>query len=278
MTLPPKAWTVAASVARSHETGAQYEHDRQHISIRISSIIPAMGKRTNWKTSRTPAKPSPQQSPNKQQQQEKQIMETTATQTGQITGQLSTLADIFATVALYASTDPNKQALQLAKITMNTLESCDSYAAIRYELDTEAYSATPESFTLPAADIAKALNTANKISGKQAEATITATLNTWTLTTPAGTISGHNPQHETPDTGTIWTATQTATPEPFQPISLAQWQLERIAKTAKQGKAKRDSIATLTHYTNPNKPLIYTIETFSGTIHILAMTCKRSAQ
>ena len=45
-------------------------------------------------------------------------METTATQTGQITGQLSTLADIFATVALYASTDPNKQMLYLAKITI----------------------------------------------------------------------------------------------------------------------------------------------------------------
>ena len=198
-------------------------------------------------------------------------METTTTQTGQITGQLSALADIFSTVALYASTDPNKQALQLAKITMNTLESCDSYAAIRYELDTEAYSATPATFTLPAADLAKALNTAAKISGKQAEATITATLNTWTLTTTAGTITGNNPQHETPDTETIWKATQTATPETFQPFALAQWQLERIAKTAKQGKAKRDSITTLTHYAGTNKPVIYAIETHTGTIQVLAM-------
>lgn len=198
-------------------------------------------------------------------------METTTTQTGQITGQLSTLADIFATIALYASTDPNKQALQLAKITMNTLESCDSYAAIRYELDTEAYSATPEPFTLPAADLAKALTNAAKISSKQAEATITATPNTWTLTTNAGTITGNNPQHETPDTGTIWKATQTAPAEPFAPFSLAQWQLERIAKTAKQGTAKRDSITTLTHYAGPNKPVIYTIETWQGKIQILAM-------
>ena len=66
-------------------------------------------------------------------------METTTTHTGQITGQLSTLADIFSTIALYASTDPNKQPLQLAKITLNTIEACDSYAAIRYELDSEAY-------------------------------------------------------------------------------------------------------------------------------------------
>ena len=201
-------------------------------------------------------------------------METTTTQTGQITGQLSALADIFSTVALYASTDPNKQPLHLAKITLNQIEACDSYAAIRYELDTEAYTATPESFTLPAADLAKALTNANKISSKTAQATITATLDTWTLETPCGTITGNNPQHETPDTSTIWTATQTATPEPFAPFSLAQWQLERIAKTAKQGTAKRDSIATLTHYTNPNKPLIYTIETWQGRIHILAMTCK----
>ena len=201
-------------------------------------------------------------------------METTATQTGQITGQLSTIADIFATVALYASTDPNKQLLHLAKITLNTIEACDSYAAIRYEIDTEAYLATPESFTLPASEISKALTTANKISTKTAQATITATPNTWTLETPCGTITGNNPQHETPDTGTIWTATQTATPEPFAPVSLSQWQLERIAKTAKTGKAKRDSIATLTHYTNPTKPIIYTIDTHAGQIHVLTMTCK----
>ena len=201
-------------------------------------------------------------------------METTQTQTGQITGHLATLADIFATVAPYASTDPNKQALQLAKITLNTVEACDSYAAIRYELDSDGYTATPDRFTLPAADIAKALNSANKISNKYAEATITATFDTWTLTTPAGTITGNNPQHETPNTGTIWTATQTATPEPFAPFALAQWQLERIAKTAKTGQAKRDTAATLTHYTSPTKPVIYTIETHAGQIHVLTMTCK----
>jgi hypothetical protein len=201
-------------------------------------------------------------------------METTATQTGSISGQLSTLAGIFATVALYASTDPNKQALQLTTINNYMIEACDSYAAIRYELDTEGYTATTDKFTLPAADIAKALTNANKISGKTAQATITATLETWTIETETGTISGNNPQHETPNTAQIWTATQTNPSEPFQPISLSQWQLERIAKTAKTGKTKRDSIATLTHYTNPQKPVIYTIDTFSGTIHVLTMTCK----
>jgi hypothetical protein len=201
-------------------------------------------------------------------------METTTTQTGSISGQLSTLADIFSTVALYASTDPNKQALHLATVNNAMLEACDSYAAIRYELDTKSYRATIEKFTLPAADIAKALTSAAKINGKQAEAQITATLNTWTVTTPAGIITGNNPQHETPNTAQIWTDTQTNTAEPFAPISLAAWQLERIAKTAKQGKAKRDSIATLTHYTTNQRPIIYTIETWSGNIHVLAMTCK----
>jgi hypothetical protein len=229
-----------------------------------------MACRNRRKNQRTP---QPSRSPNKQQQ-EKQIMETTQTQIGQITGQLSTLADIFSTVALYASTDPNKQALQLAKITGSTIESCDSYAAIKYQLNTEAYCATPESFTLPAAEIAKALNTANKISNKYAEATITATPDTWTIATLTGTFSGQNPQHETPDTSTIWSATQTATPEQFQPFALAQWQLERIAKTAKAGKAKRDSTATLTHYAGHNKPVIYTIETHNGTIQVLAMITK----
>jgi len=201
-------------------------------------------------------------------------METTATQTGQITGQLSALADIFATVALYASTDPNKQFLYLAKITMNTVEACDNYAAIRYELDTEAYSATPDTFTLPASEISKALNSANKISGKTAQATITATLDTWTLETPAGTITGNNPQHETPNTAQIWHDAQNTTPEPFAPFALAQWQLERIAKTAKTGTAKKDSAAKLTHYTNPNKPMIYTMQTFSGQISVLVMPQK----
>ena len=201
-------------------------------------------------------------------------METTTTQTGQISGQLSTLADIFATVALYASTDPNKQALHLATVNNAMIEACDSYAAIKYELDTESYRATTEKFTLPAADIAKALTSAAKINGKQAEAQITATLNTWTIETPAGTITGNNPQHETPNTAQIWTDTQTDPADQFAPISLAAWQLERIAKTAKTGKAKRDTAATLTHYTGNNKPVIYTIDTHSGTIHVLAMTAK----
>lgn len=198
----------------------------------------------------------------------------TQTQTGTITGQLSTLADIFATVALYASTDPNKQPLQLVTCNNAILEACDSYAAIRYELDTESYCATTDKFTLPAADIAKALTNANKISSKTAQATITATPDTWTIETPCGTITGSNPQHETPNTAQIWHDTQTKPAEPFAPVSLAQWQLERIAKTTKQGKAKRDSIATLTHYTNPSKPIIYTIDTHAGTIHVLTMTCK----
>jgi hypothetical protein len=201
-------------------------------------------------------------------------METTQTQTGQISGQLSTLADIFSTIALYASTDPNKQALHLATVNNYMIEACDSYAAIRYELDTESYRATTDKFTLPAADIAKALTAAAKISSKQAEATITATLDTWTLTTPSGIITGNNPQHETPNTAQIWHDTQTNPAEPFAPISLAAWQLERIAKTAKQGKAKRDSIATLTHYTTNQRPIIYTIETHIGQIHVLAMTAK----
>jgi hypothetical protein len=198
----------------------------------------------------------------------------TQTQTGQISGQLSTLADIFATVALYASTDPNKQPLQLATCSNVLVEACDSYAAIRYELDTEGYCSTTNKFTLPAAEIAKALTSANKISTKTAQATITATLDTWTVTTPAGTITGNNPQHETPNTAPIWNDAQSATVGIFSPISLSQWQIERIAKTAKQGKAKRDSIATLTHYTSPTKPVIYTIDTHAGQIHVLTMTCK----
>jgi len=201
-------------------------------------------------------------------------METTTTQTGSISGQLSTLADIFSTVALYASTDPNKQALHLATVNNYMIEACDSFAAIRYELDTESYQATTEPFTLPAADLAKALTTAAKISGKQAEATITATLNTWTLTTPSGIITGNNPQHETPNTAQIWTDAQNATVGIFSPISLAQWQLERIAKTAKTGTAKKDSAAKLSHYTHPNKPMIYTMQTFSGQISVLVMPQK----
>lgn len=232
-----------------------------------------MACRDRRKNQRTPQPPQPPNKPN-QPIGDTPNMETTIKQTGTITGQLSTLADIFSTVALYASTDPNKPNLQLATINGYTVEACDSYAAIRYELFQTTYETTANPFTLPAADIAKALTNAAKIRGKHTEATITATLCHWFIETPSGNISGDNPQHETPNTAQIWTDTQTKPAEPFQPISLAQWQLERIAKTTKQGKAKRDSIATLTHYTNPNKPLIYTIETWQGKIQVLAMTCK----
>ena len=52
------------------------------------------------------------------------------TQLGQITGTLRDLAQVFAIVTPYASTE--KAALQLATITGALFECCDSYAAIRH--------------------------------------------------------------------------------------------------------------------------------------------------
>ena len=197
------------------------------------------------------------------------------TQLGQITGTLKDLAQVFAIVTPYASTE--KQALQLATITGFLFECCDSYAAVRHtagELDTT----TPAAFTLPASEVSKALTAAAKLAGKHADqvtATLTATPEAWTLTTSAGqTHTGNNPQHETPNTSAIWTAAQTTPPDTFEPFSLAQWQIERLAKTTKQVSTGTDQPATLTNYSTSTKPVIYTITTATSTTQVLIMPTK----
>ena len=195
------------------------------------------------------------------------------TQLGQITGTLKDLAQVFAIVTPYASTEPTRPALQLATITGGVVECCDSYAAIRH-ISTNTNNNTPLPFTLPASEVSKALTAAAKLAGKHADtvtATLTATPEAWTLTTSAGqTHTGNNPQHETPNTGAIWTAAQTTTETTFEPFSLAQWQIERLAKTTKQA-AGTDQPATLTNYSTPTKPVIYTITTPNSTTQVLVM-------
>ena len=194
------------------------------------------------------------------------------TQLGQITGTLRDLAQVFAIVTPYASTE--KAALQLATITGALFECCDSYAAIRHTTDQLTTAATPQPFTLPASEVSKALTAAAKLAGKHANtttATLTTTPEAWTLTTSAGqTHTGNNPQHETPNTSAIWTTAQTTTPDTFAPFSLAQWQIERLAKTTKQA-ANNDQPATLTNYSTPTKPVIYTITTATSSTLVLIM-------
>lgn len=198
----------------------------------------------------------------------------------QLNGTLSDLAQAFAIVTPYASTD--KPALQLIQITGNTLAACDSYAAIRHtntaETFTTSHNGTEQrlnGFTLPAGEVSKALTAAAKLAGKRAQqitATLTATPDTWTLTTNEGqTMSGNNPQHETPNTGVIWTTAQNTETTTFQPFSLAQWQIERLAKTTKQVSYGKDQPATLTHYSSPIKPVIYTITTPTSSTLVLVM-------
>jgi hypothetical protein len=198
------------------------------------------------------------------------------TQLGQITGTLRDLAQVFAIVTPYASTE--KAALQLATITGALFECCDSYAAIRHTTDQLTTAANPQPFTLPASEVSKALTAAAKLAGKHANtttATLTATPEAWTLTTSAGqTHTGTNPQHETPNTSAIWTTAQTTTPDTFAPFSLAQWQIERLAKTTKQVSHGNEQPAQLTNYTDPSKPVIYTITTATSTTQLLIMPTK----
>jgi len=197
----------------------------------------------------------------------------TQTQLGQITGTLRDLAQVFAIVTPYASTEPTRPALQLATIRRQVFECCDSYAAVKHTTG-EQITTTPATFTLPASEISKALTAAAKLAGKHAgtvEATLTATPETWTLTTSAGqTHTGNNPQHETPNTSQIWHDAQTTTPDTFTPFSLAAWQIERLAKTTKQA-ANNDQPATLTNYSTPTKPVIYTITTPTSSTLVLVM-------
>jgi hypothetical protein len=203
---------------------------------------------------------------------------TTETQTGQITAQLDQLAEIFTAVNLYTSNDPQKAALQMAKISGDTIEVTDAYAALIYTITADDYTTTPETFTLPAGEITKALQAAAKLAGKRANnitATITSTLTSWTFTTSEGQqISGNNTPHEWPNIATIWADTKTRPQAaPFEPFALAQWQLERLAKLTKLNYGK-DNPATLTHYSSPNKPMIYTANTKHGTVTALLMPTK----
>ena len=203
---------------------------------------------------------------------------TTETQTGQITAQLDHLAEIFTAVNLYTSNDPRKAPLQMAKISGNTIETTDAYAALIYTITADSYTTTPETFTLPAGEITKALQAAAKLAGKRAHqitATITTTCTSWTFTTTEGQqISGNNDPRDFPNVAQIWQETK-ARPQaaPFRPFALAQWQIERLAKLTKRTNGK-DNYATLTHYSGPLHPMIYTTKTKHGTATALLMPTK----
>ena len=202
--------------------------------------------------------------------------QTTQIVTGKISGLLHELAQVFAIVTPYASTE--KQALQLVTITGQVFECCDSYAAVKHTRNSDTLTTTPAAFTLPASEVSKALTAAAKLAGKRANqitALITATPEAWTLTTTEGqTITGTNPHHETPNTGPIWHDAQTSTETTFAPFSLAAWQLERLAKTTKQTSTGNDQPATLTNYSTSTKPVIYTITTATSTTTVLIMPTK----
>ncbi len=200
----------------------------------------------------------------------------TTTETGRITSQVGILAEIFTAVNLYASTDPNRGGLQLAKITGQTIETTDAYAALIYTITADTYTTTPAPFMLPAGEVTKALQAAAKLAGKRANnaaAVITTTPTTWTLTTEGQTSSGTIPSYEWPNTTQIWHNAQTNPPAAtFEPFALAQWQIERLAKLAKLN--GKDNTATLTHYSAPAKPMIYTTKTQHGHATALIMPAK----
>jgi hypothetical protein len=202
----------------------------------------------------------------------------TTTETGRITSQLGTLAEIFTAVNLYASTDPNRGGLQLAKITGQTIETTDAYAALIYTItETASYTTTPQPFMLPAGEVTKALQAAAKLAGKRASnvaAVITTTPDTWTLHTNwSNTTSGTIPSYEWPNTTQIWHNAQISPPAAtFEPFALAQWQIERLSKLAKLN--GKDNTATLTHYSAPAKPMIYTTKTQHGHATALIMPAK----
>jgi hypothetical protein len=200
----------------------------------------------------------------------------TTTETGRITSQLGTLAEIFTAVNLYASTDPNRGGLQLAKITGQTIETTDAYAALIYTITADDHTTTAAPFMLPAGEVTKALQAAAKLAGKRANnvaAVITTTPDTWTLTTEGQTSSGTIPSYEWPNTTQIWHNAQTNPPAAtFEPFALAQWQIERLSKLAKL--AGKDNTATLTHYSAPAKPMIYTTKTQHGHATALIMPAK----
>jgi len=208
-----------------------------------------------------------------QPETEKQLMETETTQT--TTTGLTALTEIIAGLALHASTDPMRGALQTIQITPQHLTATDSYSMAQWQPVEPITTGQPA--LINAKELTTALNNLTK-AGKQyraAQARLTVNGQTWKLT--ALTTDEEYAQEIGSYTGTTYPAEYPNT-EPllkletcgqFEPTGFNPDYLERITKTSK--KIARLTPLAMTQWQTPQKPVLWITETQTGKLVQLLM-------
>jgi hypothetical protein len=168
----------------------------------------------------------------------------------------------------------------MAKISGDTIEATDAYAALIYTITADSYTTTTRTVHGTRRRSNQSTTSRRQTSGKTIRTNhrnnhrdryIVDNDNKRRTTNHSG---NNDPSYEWPNIATIWQDTKTRPQAaPFEPFALAQWQVERLAKLTKLNYGK-DNPVTLTHYSTPAKPMIYTTNTKHGHVTALLMPTK----
>lgn len=201
---------------------------------------------------------------------------TTTTQT--LTAPLPVIHDLARVATLYASDDPQRHSLHMARISPTAtgieMTATDSYALAVWAT-TGDYSLT-ESVSVNAHDLHKATSAALKTIGKRNAGNVwtdlTITPDTWTLTAGPLTTTNSRANIETPAMDAIRETMNPSAGATFEPYHMGAFQLARLAKTNPDGPEARITHST---YHSPLKPMTYSTEYeisgYTVTVQILAM-------
>jgi len=200
-------------------------------------------------------------------------METQTTQT--TTTGLTHLTEIIAGLALHASTDGGRGALQTIQITTEHLTATDSYSMAQWQPVKPI--TTGETALINAKDLSTALSNLAK-AGKQhraAQAQLTVIGQTWKLI--ALTSDDNNAQEIGTYTGSTYPAEYPNTQQLLKPETCGQFEptgfnpdyLERITKTSR--KIARLTPLAMIQWQTPNDPVLWITETQTGKLVQLLM-------
>jgi len=199
----------------------------------------------------------------------------TETQQTTTTG-LTHLTEIIAGLALHASTDAMRGALQTIQITPQHLTATDSYSMAQWQ-PAEPIT-TGETALINAKELTTALNNLNK-AGKQygaAQARLTVIGQTWRLTALTSDDNAHAVEIGS-YTGTTYPAEYPNTQQLLEPATCGQFEptgfnpdyLERITKTSR--KIARLTPLAMIQWQTPNKPVLWITERYNGKLVQLVM-------
>ena len=189
---------------------------------------------------------------------------------------LTHLTEIIAGLALHASTDAMRGALQTIQITPEHLTATDSYTMAQWQ-PVEPIT-TGDTVLINAKELTTALNNLNKAAKqyRAAQALLTITGPTWKLTALTNELE-NNPLEIGTYTGSTYPAEYPNTQQLLEPANCGQFEptgfnpdyLERITKTSR--KIARLTPLAMTQWQTPNKPVLWITETQSGKLVQLLM-------